>query len=249
MMDVNMRIEKFSDPADLAQAAATRFMSVIGAAVRRRGRASVALSGGATPKAAYRRLTTPLFADSIEWKRVHIFWGDERCVPPDHRDSNYHMANETLLSQVPIPTENIHRIRGEEEPHTAAENYEKVLRSFFGDAEAHFDLVLLGLGKDGHTASLFPSSEAVLLEVQGLQNRWVFANYVDKLATWRVTLSTILINASPHIIFLVTGPDKAKAFKRVLHGPYIPEELPAQLIRPQKGRLIWMLDKSAARLI
>lgn len=248
-MDVDTRIEKFSDPADLAQAAADHFASIIGAAVRRRGRASVALSGGSTPKAAYRSLTTAPLADSIKWNRLHVFWGDERCVPPDHPDSNYRMANDVLLSQVPLPPENIHRMRGEEDPHAAAEEYEKMLCGFFGGADAHFDLVLLGLGEDGHTASLFPSSEAVLREVQGLQKRWVTANYVNQLADWRVTLSTIPINAAAHIIFLVTGSHKAKALKRVLRGPYLPEELPAQLIRPQKGLLLWMVDESAARLI
>lgn len=248
-MDVDMRIEKFSDPVELASAAANHLASIIGAAVRRRGLASVALSGGSTPQTTYLQLTAALLADSIEWDRLHVFWGDERCVPPDHPESNYRMANETLLSQVPLPPQNIHRIRGEEEPHKAAAKYEKVLRGFFGDADAHFDLVLLGLGEDGHTASLFPSSEAVLREVQGLQNRWVIADYVDKLAVWRVTLSTIPINTAANIIFLVAGSDKANMLKRVMYGPYIPEELPAQLIRPKKGRLIWMVDKSAARLI
>ena len=234
-MDVDTRIEKLSDPAGLAQAAADHFVSIIGAAVRRRGRATVALSGGSTPKATYHRLATALPADTIEWNRVHVFWGDERCVPPDHPDSNYRMANDVLLSQVPLPSGNIPRIRGEEEPHTAAEKYEKILRSFFGQAEAAFDLALLGLGEDGHTASLFPLSEAVLREVQGSQNRWVMTNYVDKLTAWRVTLSTLPINAAAHIIFLVAGSDKANVLERVLHGPYIPEELPAQLIRPSNS--------------
>lgn len=248
-MKSESRIEKFANPDELAKAAASRFAAIIRAAVAERGRAAVALAGGSTPKAAYREIAAGSSVGPLAWDRVHIFWGDERCVPPDHLDSNYRMARETLLERVPLPAANVHRMRGEAGPQLAADSYEKELRGFFSEWGATFDLVLLGLGDDGHTASLFPSTAAVKLAAQGRLDHWAAASYVERFAAWRITLTPVLINNAAEIIFLVAGGGKAEILERVLHGPYNPEELPAQLIQPQSGRLIWMVDEAAARLL
>ena len=243
------RIEKFANPQELAKAAANRFAAVIRAAVAERGQAAVALAGGSTPKGTYREIAADNSKNPLAWDRVHIFWGDERCVPPDHPDSNYRMARETLLDRVLLPAANVHRMRGEAAPQLAAEGYERELRGFFSERGATFDLVLLGLGDDGHTASLFPSTATVKLAAQGRLDHWAAASYVERLAAWRITLTPVVINNAVEIIFLVAGRGKAEVLERVLHGPYSPEQLPAQLIQPQCGRLIWMVDDTAARLL
>lgn len=248
-MKSESRIDKFANAEELAKAAANRFAAIIRAAVAERGQAAVALAGGSTPKDTYREIAACREESHIAWDRVHIFWGDERCVPPDHPDSNYRMARETLLDRVPLSTANVHRIRGEEGPQLAADSYEKELHGFFNEGEAGFDLVFLGLGNDGHTASLFPTTATVTRAAQGRLDCWALAGYLDRLAAWRITLTPILINNAVNIIFLVAGSGKAEVLKRVLHGPYNPEELPAQLIQPQRGRLIWMVDEAAARLL
>lgn len=248
-MKTRIPIETYTDGAALARAAAERFVEQAGSAIAGKGRFSVVLAGGSTPKALYRRLAADPFAGAIDWTRVHVFWGDERTVPPDHMDSNFRMAHDSLLSRLPIPVRNIHRISGEADPQEAAQDYDQTLRSFFADAHACFDLVLLGMGDDGHTASLFPGSEAVEKEVKGLQGRWVVANYVEKLATWRITMTTLPINGAAHVIFLVSGEEKAGTLQQVLNGPYQPRAFPSQLIRPHNGRITWMLDADAAHLI
>jgi 6-phosphogluconolactonase len=200
------------------------------------------LSGGSTPRALFRLLANPDFAPRIDWSRVHIFWGDERCVPPDHQDSNYGMARETLLDHVPLPEDNICRIRGEIDPQQAAAEYEQVLRIFFSNADTpRFDLLLQGMGDDGHTASLFAGTQA-LYE----RTRWVIENYVPKLEMWRITLTVGAINAAAHVIFLVTGQNKAATLREVLNGPHQPEYYPSQLVQPADGELIWMADAAAA---
>lgn len=196
----------------------------------------------------YAHLATSELAAQVDWPSVHVFWGDERCVPPDHLDSNYGMARQTLLDHVPIPAQNIHRIRGELEPEDAAAEYELTLREFFppppeGVAPT-FDLVLLGMGADGHTASLFPCGE-VLEE----QTRWVVAHYVDKARAWRVTLTAAAINAATQVTFIVSGASRAETVRIVLAGPHQPDLLPAQIIRPAKGSLLWLVDAAAAALI
>src|SRR5690606_983517 len=171
------------------------------------------------------------------------FWGDERTVPPDHPDSNYRMAKEALLDFVALPASNVHRISGELEPARAAAEYEQTLRSFFAKraGKTRFDLILLGMGDDGHTASLFPDTEA-LNETE----RLVVANHVPKLDTWRITLTAPIINDAAHVAFLVAGAGKAAVLKRVLQGPRQPHKLPSQLIQPVDGELVWLLDKAAA---
>jgi 6-phosphogluconolactonase len=185
------------------------------------------------------------YADTIPWRSIYFFWGDERCVPPDHADSNYRTADETLLSQVPIPRENIFRIPAEDEDHErAAANYSETLRKFFGEERPSFDLVFLGMGADGHTASLFPGTRAL-----HVNDRIAVANYVEKFQSWRITLTAATINRARNIIFLVAGADKAPALKEVIEGPRNPELYPSQLIEPSNGSLLWMVDEAATKLL
>ena len=235
----------FADADAFARAAATRIVTVATMAIAARGRFSIALSGGSTPRPIYELLARAPYATQIDWSRVHVFWGDERCVPPEHPESNYRMAREALLDHVPVPAKYVHRIRGEDEPHEAALDYEQVLRAFFavadGPAERTFDLELLGMGDDGHTASLFPGTAAVME-----QNRWVLANHAPAAQVeWRITLTPIVLNAAEVVTFLVAGSSKAARIAEVLAGPD-DDHLPVQRIRPMHGAPIWMLDTAAA---
>ena len=232
-----MKVDAYPDAESLARAAAAHFVEQAGAAIAGRGRFTVALSGGATPRAMHRLLASEAFAGRVDWARVHVFWGDERCVPPHHPDSNYRMARETLLDHVPIPAANIHRMRGEIDPTEAAAAYEVELRAVFGAGTTpRLDLILLGMGDDGHTASLFPGAAAVR---EG--ERWVVAHYVEKLGAWRLTLTPVVINASAQVTFVVAGAEKAGVLRAVLEGPHQPDVLPAQVVRPAEGRLRWMV--------
>ena len=212
----------------------------------------MALSGGSTPRDLYALLASPEFAAQVDWTRVHFYWGDERAVPPDHPDSNYRMTQEVLLSRVHPPPENVHRILAELPPADAARAYETTIHeTLFQSPDRQgkdppgkyprFDLVLLGLGANGHTASLFPHT-AVLHEA----TRWVAAEYVEEVKMYRITLTAPAINAAENILFLVAGADKAVTVRAVLYGEYRPEELPAQLIRPSAGHIVWLLDRDAA---
>ena len=240
-------IRVYPDATGLARAAAEHFAARAEAAVASRGRFVVALSGGSTPRATYTLLTSPEFVARVDWPRVHVFWGDERCVPPDHPDSNYAMARETLLDHVPIPTENVHRVRGEIDPERAADECERTLRVFLAtepgktETPPRFDLILLGMGGDGHTASLFPGTAAIHED-----RRWVLAHFVDTLSAWRVTLTPVVINAAAQVTFLVAGAGKAERLREVLTGPLRPDLLPSQIVRPADGHLLWLLDEAAA---
>jgi len=232
-----------------AQAAAARFVAAANEAIRTHGAFVVALSGGATPRELYVRLAMEPDAGAVDWSRVQIVWGDERCVPPDHPDSNYRMAREALLDHLSIPTGNVHRIRGEADPAQAAGEYEQMLRGLLQTpvgrprirAGARIDLVLLGLGTDGHTASLFPGAT----EIQESAS-WVRAGYVPTVSAWRVTLTPILLNAAAEVAFLVTGSAKAAIVRQVLEGVRQPDLFPAQAIAPVAGRVSWFLDRLAA---
>jgi 6-phosphogluconolactonase len=243
-------IVTFESSEILARAAAGLIVSKAREMLSLRERFSLALSGGKTPVGIYRLLAEEPFKSQVDWAGVHLFWGDERCVPPDHPESNYRMTRESLIDRVLIPPQNIHPIRGEMEPQEAAALYEKDLKAFFfPDVEEppgipRFDLVLLGLGDDGHTASIFPGT-AVLHESE----RWVVSCHVDKIKGWRVTLTPRLINAARHVLFLVSGRGKARCLKEVLQGSYRPDELPAQAIRPEAGKVTWMVDTEAASLL
>jgi len=226
----------------LAEAAAQRFARAASDAVESHGAFVVALSGGATPRGLYARLAAPPYASTVPWARVQVLWGDERCVAPDQAASNYRMAREALLDHVPIHAEKVHRMHGEDVPAVAAQAYERTLRTVLRTPNgppreapgARIDLVLLGLGDDGHTASLFPEA-------------WVVARFEAARSQWRVTLTPVLINAAAEILFLVSGEGKAAIVHRVLEGPRRPQELPAQLIAPADGRVLWLLDAAAAR--
>jgi len=242
---VDLRI--YADLDELSQAAAELFAQRAQAAFWSQGHFTVALAGGSTPQPVYERLATPGFRVTIPWEATHFFWGDERCVPPDQPDSNYRMALEALLSKAPAPPANIHRMAGEQPPHAAAEAYAETLRDVFGlagDELLRFDLILLGMGSDGHTASLFPGAE-VLHE----QTRLVAAHYVEKLKAYRLTLTPPVINNAALVVFLVAGAGKAETLRRVLQGPYVPDELPAQIVRPANGHLVWMVDEAAASML
>jgi 6-phosphogluconolactonase len=232
---------------DLLQTAATGIVDIVRASVAANGTCTLALSGGSTPRSLFELLARPTFAEQISWQDVQVFWGDERHVPPDHPDSNFRMANEALLSHVPIPAENIHRIPAElPNAATVAVAYAEDLRRAFhlGDDQAalpRFDLIMLGMGEDGHTASLFPHSPA-LNERKAL----VAANPVPKLDTTRLTFTLPVINNAARIWFLVTGGSKAEILKAVLEGPRQPETLPSQLINPIDGELCFLLDTTSA---
>jgi 6-phosphogluconolactonase len=228
----------YESSEELAEAAAQEFAARAGEAIDQRGRFAVVLAGGSTPKATYEVLASD-YADRIDWSNVHFFFGDERSVPPDHEDSNYRMAREALLDHVPAGS--VHRMQGELPPDEAAEAYEQELRDFFGSEELpRFDLILLGTGGDGHTASLFPETAA--LEVH---DRWVVANPVLKLETTRITLTVPVINAARAVYFLVAGEGKAGPVAEILEGTPDPRQYPATLIQPQGGPK-WMLDRPAA---
>lgn len=233
----------------LARAAASEFVGVAQEAVRANGLFTVALSGGSTPKALYSLLASDASLKSqLPWDKAHFFWGDERHVPPDHADSNFRMTNEAMLSKVTVPATNIHRIRGElEDARQAAEDYEQVLRDFFRLAPGQlprFDLLLLGMGPDGHTASLFPGTDAL-----SERQRLVVANWVDKFNAHRITLTLPVLNNAACVMFLVAGADKAETLRAVLGGETGAEPYPSQLVHPTRGRLIWLVSGEAARLL
>jgi 6-phosphogluconolactonase len=242
-------IRVLDSPEALAAAAANEFVRLASAAGQPAGEFSVVLAGGSTPRRLYSLLANETgFSDQLVWDRIHFFWGDERHVPPDHADSNYRMAFESMLSRVPVSSEQIHRIRTENpDAYQAAQEYQRTLVRHFALAEGQWPrlkLVLLGLGSDGHTASLFPGTSVLDDEV-----RMVAAAWVDKFQAFRVTLTAKAINHADNIIFLVSGDDKAKALKAVLHGEFQPHRLPAQLIHPIDGNLLWLVDRAAARLL
>ena len=223
---------------ELAHGAAQDFVDVANASIAARGRFTVALTGGTTPKDAYAMLATDAYASRIDWARVFVFWGDERCVPPGDAESNFRMANDALLRHVPIPPANVHRMRGEDEPDAAAAAYERVLDEVVG---SRFDLINLGMGRDAHIASLFPGS-AVLHE----QTRRVCAAYSEETRMWRITMTPVMINAAANITFIVAGRDKADAVARVLAGPRDSNTAPAQIVAPVNGDVRWLIDAESA---
>jgi 6-phosphogluconolactonase len=238
----------FAGVAELARAAAGELARAVEETAPQGDRFTLALSGGSTPEALYRLLASPdaPFRDRLPWSRIHFFWGDERHVPPDHPESNFRMAKEAMLDRVSVPPENVHRIRAEEpDAARAAGEYEAELRSFFQLSRGEppcFDLVLMGLGPDGHTASLFPGTRAV-----HERERLVVAHWIDKLGTFRITLTPPVFNAAARTIFLVSGSRKAPALRAVLEGDFEPDLYPAQIVRPAAGTLAWMVDRAAAR--
>lgn len=235
-----------STPAEVAKAAAELFTTSVAVAAKARGIARVAISGGTTPKAMFALLADPAqpFVKEIPWDKLDLYWVDERTVGPDDPDSNYRMTREALLSKVPLPAERIHRMEGELNPEEAAAKYEAVIRNGFrleGAETPTFDLVLLGMGDDGHTASLFPHTEAI-----NDMTHIVVANHVPQKNTWRITLTWPVINQGREVAFLIEGAGKAQVLHEVMQGPYQPDTYPSQIIRPASGKLTLLLDAAAA---
>jgi 6-phosphogluconolactonase len=225
--------------------AATRFVAAARDAIAERGRFMVALSGGSTPKALFELLATDAWRDQVDWSKTHLFWGDERFVPKDHADSNYRMAREALISKVEIPEGNVHRVQTEGgKPDEVASVYAQTLRQTFGlgdDGVPRFDLIHLGLGDDGHTASMFPGTTA-MHETE----RIVVAVWVEKFQTHRVTMTPVVLDNAAEVQFLVAGASKVDVVPQVIRGPYEPDRLPSQTVRPTDGTLRWILDRDAA---
>lgn len=230
----------YASPEALARALAEFVVETGKAAIAARGSFAISLAGGTTPKAAYALLGAQPYAGELDWSKTQIFFGDERCVPPDDAQSNYRMAREAFLDAVEVPHENVHRIEGERDPVDAADRYRAELKRTLGD-EPRFDLVLLGMGPDGHTASLFPGSDP--LEDDDVLVRAVYSTSQRQ---WRVTLTPRVLNGARIVAFAVEGAGKAAMVARVRDGGYDPAQLPSQIIAPRDGLLLWLLDKAAA---
>lgn len=234
-----------ADASEVSRKGAELLIDLAKEAAAANRRLSVALSGGSTPKTMFEMLSAAPLAGQVPWGIIDLFWGDERCVPPDHKDSNYRMTKEALLDRAPIPASNIRRIPAEKTPPaSAAAEYQALLTDYFhlkpGELP-RFDLVYLGMGDDGHTASLFPGTKA-LAETE----RFVVQNYVDKFQSYRVTLTADAINNGKRVVFLLAGEGKAGRLKEVLEGPRDPDRLPSQRIHPVDGKLTFVLDRGAA---
>ncbi len=250
-MPRKLRIKYYveQDAASLARRAAQYFVEMAGEAVAAQNQARIAISGGSTPKAAFQVMADPNepWRARMPWDKVDLYWVDERTVPPDNKESNYHMTREALLDHVPLHPDQIHRMEGELEPEVAAARYESQLRNSFrleGAESPRFDLIALGMGDDGHTASLFPHTAAIHELC-----RLVTANHVPQKDTWRLTLTWPVINHARSVFFLIAGADKAPVVHEVFVGPRDPERLPSQLIWPSSGILTLFLDKAAAALL
>jgi 6-phosphogluconolactonase len=246
---VEREIRVLNDGAAIAKRAAQEFVESAISAVHEKGSFNVALAGGSTPKALYGLLVTDAALRSqVPWDKMHLFFGDERHVAPDHSDSNFRMATEAMISKSPLKPEQVTRIKGEyAATERAALEYEKALREYFKlkDGEyPRFDLLLVGMGSEGHTLSLFPGTKALHAE-----GRAVVRNWVGKLYTERITLTAPAASNAARILFMVTGADKALALKAVLEGPYEPEQLPAQLLQPKNGKLLWLVDTAAGGML
>jgi 6-phosphogluconolactonase len=248
-MTTNQEVRILADASSIAQTAAAEFLQAARESVSEKGSFSVALAGGSTPKTLYGLLASnPLLQAKVPWSKIQFFFGDERHVAPDHTDSNFRMAREAMFAKAPIDPTHVYRIKGEKRNAAeAAVEYEDDLRVSFGlaaDQLPRFDLVLLGMGPEGHTASLFPGTKALKEE-----RRLVVSNWVGKLYTDRITLTPPVLNNAARVIFMVHGEEKAPALKAVLEGPLEPEQLPAQIIQPKQGKVLWLVDPSAASML
>ncbi len=246
-MECEIRI--LADGAAIARRAAQEFVQAAAAAAQEKASFNVALAGGSTPKALYNLLVSdPPLRSQVPWDKMHLFFGDERHVPPDHPDSNFRMATEAMISRAPLKAEQVSRIKGEyPDTEKAAREYEEVLQSYFQLKRGElprFHLLLAGMGNEGHTLSLFPGTKA--LHADG---RIVVRNWVGKLYADRITLTAPAACNAARILFMLTGADKAPALKAVLEGPYEPEQLPAQLLQPKNGKLLWLVDTAAGGML
>lgn len=229
---------------DLVNQAVSIIIKNANGSIAENGNFSLVLSGGSTPEPIYRKLSSSEYVSKIDWSKVNLFWGDERPVPPTHPDSNYRMARENLIDHLPIPAKNIYRIKGELDPQAAAAEYQTAIKTFFGDNLISFDLILLGLGDDGHTASLFPNTAAL-----DNTKQLVVENHIGKFDTTRITLTYPAINAASTILFIVSGENKAAALKAVIEEDNLNNMYPAKGISPVNGNSIWLVDNQAAQLL
>lgn len=247
-MTTNREVRLLPNANAIAQAAAAEFLDAAVEAVRQKGSFSVALAGGSTPKDLYGLLSIDPLKAKVPWSKIQFFFGDERHVPPDDPESNFRMASETMLAKAPIDPKQVHRVKSEKaNAAEAALEYEQDLRESFKlkpDELPRFDFILLGMGPEGHTASLFPGTKAL-----NEQRRLVVSNWVGKFYTDRITLTPPVLNNAARIMFMAHGAEKAPALKAVLEGPYEPDQLPAQMINPPKGKIVWLVDPSAASIL
>ncbi|MGR3176316.1 MAG: 6-phosphogluconolactonase [Candidatus Scalindua sp.] len=238
------KIHAYPNKEQMVTATTERVINEIGRAIQERGLCNIALAGGNTPREIYSMLAENTYRGRVDWNRLHLFWGDERMVPPEHEDSNFRMVKETLLDHVRIPDGNVHRIRGEIVPEQAAREYAELLHNHFKSASPRFDIILLGIGEDGHTASLFPGTDAV--EERKL---YTVAVFVPRLDTWRVTLTFPVLNAAREVLFLAAGRSKSDIVQRIISIKQPAKEFPASMVNPENGTLHWMLDSEAMVLI
>lgn len=242
MAEAGVEVRICADPEALSRAAAEAFVILAEKSVRRSGTFSVALAGGSTPRGLYGALASPGFREQVPWLQTHLFWGDERCVSPNHEASNYKMVHDSLLVHVDIPVENIHAMHVDVDPRQGAALYEAELRAFFaGMTFPVFDLVLLGLGRDGHTASLFPGSPALVEKA-----RWVVTSHSLETGTDRITLTLPVLNHAAAVFFLVAGKSKAEILGHVFSEENQCRELPAGRVRPDQGLVTWFVDERAS---
>jgi 6-phosphogluconolactonase len=238
------KIHVYPDKKELIVATTEKIINSIEQTTQKYGLCNIALSGGNTPHDVYSLLAANTYRNRVDWNCVHLFWGDERTVPPDHTDSNFGMVQQTLLTHITIPEDNVHRIRGEIAPEQASAEYTELLNGHFKEDSLNFDLILLGIGEDGHTASLFPGTDALVK-----YNQPVIAVFVPKLNAWRVTMTLPVLNAAKEIVFLVSGSSKSNIVQRILSVEQPTKDLPATMVNPENGTLHWMLDSDAAALI
>ncbi len=234
-------IQVSKDTAGASRASADLFVQTAREAVAQNGRFTVALTGGSSPVQLYKLLAAAPYRDQVPWDQTFVFWGDERAVPHTDDRNNARMAFELLLDHVPVPPAQVHRMSGELPPDESARQYEALLKAHFSGGPPQFDLILLGMGDDGHTASMFPGTDVV-----HERERWVKELFLASQGMYRITLTAPLINQARRVVFQVFGAGKTATLKRVLEGPYQPDQLPSQLINPTSGELHWFLDEAAA---
>lgn len=229
------------DGNELAAKAANWFVEYVNKVLQTKDRCTIALAGGNTPKKLYELLASDAYKNKIDWSKLHFFWGDERYVPFDDERNNAKMVSDILLNHVPVPKEHIHIMRTDIEPEQSAAEYESILKDYFGEEGPSFDVVLLGMGNDGHTLSLFPGNDNI-----HEKEKWVMAFYLDAQKMYRITLTTTIVNRACEVVFLVTGADKAVPLFQVLYGEHDPELYPTQLIQPYNTAPVWFIDSAAA---
>ncbi|MEO7316854.1 MAG: 6-phosphogluconolactonase [Ginsengibacter sp.] len=237
-----MKLHIYKNKEEMSEALASWMCEVIESTLKDQEYFTLVLSGGSTPQLLYKTLVSDKFKDKINWSRIHVFWGDERAVPYADERNNARMAHELLLNNVDIPANHVHIMRTDIEPNFSTDAYRKMLHDFFDNTSTTFDLVLLGMGDDGHTLSLFPGS--TIIEEH---KHWVNSVYIQEQEMYRITLMPKIVNRAAKIAFMVDGEKKAKMLQQVLQGEYKPSEFPSQIIKPENGELHWFVDEAAAQ--